>query len=200
MSIPTYDRNDYPPTQTSVGGPGHRYPDPPPQHQAPRPPPSQHTRRLVLIIAGAMAALVLLGTTAWALTANHGTAAAVAPKVSTSAPASPTAAPSTRVPAAAPTKTVTEQPRPTQTIYQPAPAPTTIYAPAPVYAGSGVYAGPNTSIPFALNVQQAAEAAGYPYQVSAWSPVTNQWYVMTQTGTNPYVYQGGNNALVAFAS
>ena len=68
------------------------------------------------------------------------------------------------------------------------------------YAGSGVYAGPNTSAAFALSVEQAAAASGYASVITAYSPATGQSYTMTQASTSPYVYTGGNNALVQFDS
>jgi hypothetical protein len=73
-------------------------------------------------------------------------------------------------------------------------------APSGNGCGAGLYAGPDTSCSFALNVQQDAEAAGYPYQLSAYSPVTGESYLMTLTSTSPYTYQGGNGALVEFSS
>jgi hypothetical protein len=68
------------------------------------------------------------------------------------------------------------------------------------YVGSGVYAGPNTSAAFALSVEQAAAASGYASVITAYSPATGQSYTMTQASTSPYVYTGGNNALVQFDS
>jgi hypothetical protein len=65
-------------------------------------------------------------------------------------------------------------------------------------AGDGVYAGPNTSTAFALAVHQAWLDSGKAATVVAYSSVTHQSYTMTQTGSSPYVFQGGNNASVKF--
>ena len=65
--------------------------------------------------------------------------------------------------------------------------------------GSGVYAGPDTSCPFALNVWRAATADGNTPVVTAYSPVTGQSYSLALTSTNPVTYNGasnGNTALV----
>jgi hypothetical protein len=70
------------------------------------------------------------------------------------------------------------------------PAPTTTAVPASPPAtsspssgtdcGDGLTAGPATSCPFAQNVRTAWEATpGETNTVSAWSPVTNQWYTMS---------------------
>jgi hypothetical protein len=66
--------------------------------------------------------------------------------------------------------------------------------------GSGVYAGPGTSCPFALAVYQAATADGNTPIVTASSSVTGQSYSMTLTSTSPVTYEGGNNALVEWAA
>jgi len=76
---------------------------------------------------------------------------------------------------------------------------------APVYSGAncggGVYAGPNTSCAFALNVAADwGSATSNPFSV--YSPVTGQNYSMTCTGPGTYEYtvscEGGNNAFVSF--
>jgi len=62
-----------------------------------------------------------------------------------------------------------------------------------------VYAGPDTSCPFALNVYQAATADGNTPVVTAYSPVTGKSYSVSLTSTNPVTYSGasnGNTALV----
>ena len=129
---------------------------------------------------------------------------------------------SAKAPAAAPTvtHTVIESPAPTTpkpTTPAPAPAPThTTYvqapaAPAPAApaapvtdvpagmtnCGGGVYAGADTSCPFAQNV-----AADWPNTGNVYSPVTGQSYDMTCTGPGTYedvvTCEGGNNAEVAF--
>ena len=81
---------------------------------------------------------------------------------------------------------------------------TTTPATTPVPAGftscgSGVYAGPDTSCPFALNVYRAATADGDTPVVTAYSPVTGKSYSLALTSTNPVTYNGasnGNTALV----
>jgi len=73
-------------------------------------------------------------------------------------------------------------------------------APSGNGCGAGLYAGPNTSCAFADNVAQVAADQGDPYSLSAYSPVTGQYYTMTETSTNPIIYQGGNGALVEFGS
>lgn len=70
--------------------------------------------------------------------------------------------------------------------------------------GEQVYAGADTSCPFALNVEQAYVKGGYWYQTGtsqfeAYSPVTGSTYLMTSSSIgNPVVVTGGNNALVEF--
>lgn len=61
--------------------------------------------------------------------------------------------------------------------------------------GGGVYAGADTSCPFALNL--AGSYAG-PGINDAYSPVTGQTYAMDCTGELPVICTGGNNALVEF--
>jgi hypothetical protein len=63
-------------------------------------------------------------------------------------------------------------------------------------AGGGVYAGPNTSTAFALAVHQAWLDSGKASTVTAYSPVTGKTYTMTQAGSSPYLFTGGNNASV----
>ncbi len=62
-----------------------------------------------------------------------------------------------------------------------------------------MYAGHDTSCPFALNVYQAATADGNTPVITAYSPVTGQSYSVALTSTNPVTYNGasnGNTALV----
>ena len=111
------------------------------------------------------------------------TAPAATPKPSaTTAP--PNATP-------APAKTVIVQPAPAKTVYA-APA-------APAYTGqlcgSGVYAGANTSCPFALNVAANYTGSGADY---AYSPVTGLNYTMYCYGFDPVTCTGGDNASVQF--
>jgi len=66
--------------------------------------------------------------------------------------------------------------------------------------GDGVLAGPNTSCPFAQNVQKAwREAGGTPDTVRVFSPVTDQTYTMSCDSSGGTVTcAGGNNASVSF--
>jgi hypothetical protein len=66
--------------------------------------------------------------------------------------------------------------------------------------GNGVFAGPNTSCPFALSVHSAwQDAGGSPDSVRAFSPVTNQSYTMHCDSSGGRVTcTGGNNASVTF--
>lgn len=69
--------------------------------------------------------------------------------------------------------------------------------------GSGVYAGPHTSCPFALNVYQAATADGNTPIITAYSPTTGKSYSVALTSTNPVTYNGasnGNTALIEWAA
>ncbi len=92
-------------------------------------------------------------------------------------------------------------PAPAKTVYVAPPAPAT-----PVYSGAncgrGVYAGPNTSCAFALNV--AANYTGVGGADYAYSPVTGLNYTMYCYGPGTNQYQasctGGNNASVKFTS
>jgi hypothetical protein len=88
------------------------------------------------------------------------------------------------------TKTKTVVVAPAQTVYAPA-------APALTNCG-GVFAGPNTSCPFAVNVQQTWLTSGATSTFSVYSPVTGQSYVMNCSSYSPVVCTGGNNALVEF--
>jgi hypothetical protein len=63
--------------------------------------------------------------------------------------------------------------------------------------GSGVYAGPDTSCPFALNVWRAATADGDTPVVTAYSPVTGKYYSLALTSTDPYIYNGASNGNTA---
>jgi hypothetical protein len=110
----------------------------------------------------------------------------------TATPTPTVTVPPTLTPTATKTKTVVVVPA--QTVYAPA-APA---APALTNCG-GVYAGPNTSCPFAANVEQAYFSSG-PGAISAYSPVTRQSYDMYCSGSDPTVCTGGNNALVEFYS
>ncbi len=67
--------------------------------------------------------------------------------------------------------------------------------------GDNVYAGPNTSCPFALNTKRAYdEAPGITATVSVYSPVTNQTYSMSCAPAGGGVTcSGANNASVSWA-
>jgi len=112
------------------------------------------------------------------------TVTAPAPKPTTPAPTTAAPAPVVVVPA------------PAKTVYVAPPAPA-----APVYSGAncggGVYAGANTSCPFALNVAANYNGPGNDY---AYSPVTGLNYTMYCTESYGQVTcTGGDNASVQFA-
>ena len=117
------------------------------------------------------------------------------------------AAPSAQAPAPttpAPAKTIIVQPAPARTVYVAPAAPA-----APVYSGANcgglnghglVYAGPNTSCSFALNVAGSYSGPGSDSEY-VYSPVTGQSYLMTYTQSGNEIYAtGGNNASVQFGS
>lgn len=148
---------------------------------------TRSTTKKTGVIAGCLLALALAGCGT--------TAAAATPSTSSAAPA-PTV---TQTVAAAPvaTRTVIVQPAPVQTVYQPAQGSSALTG----CGSSGVYAGSNTSCPFALNVQQAWSASGVTNgTVYAYSPVTGQSYAMscTEVGASTIACSGGNNAYVQF--
>lgn len=66
--------------------------------------------------------------------------------------------------------------------------------------GNGLYAGPDTSCPFAENVQQAWQAApGETNTVQVYSPVTGQTYTMNCAPAGSGITcSGGNNASVSW--
>ena len=67
--------------------------------------------------------------------------------------------------------------------------------------GGDLSVGPNTSCPFAANVEQAyAQSGGGNTDVTASSPTTGQTYTMHCTAGTPHVCTGGNNASVYFTS
>ena len=95
------------------------------------------------------------------------------------------------------TKTVT--PAPVRVVYV---APAAPAAPALTACGLGtyneeVYAGQDTSCPFALNVEQVWSSAP-SNTFNAYSPVTGLSYTMTCNGAATTDCTGGNNALVEF--
>lgn len=68
--------------------------------------------------------------------------------------------------------------------------------------GRFLFVGPDTSCPFAKDVEKAFNNTTNGYlrnaTVTAFSPVTGQTYVMHCTGGSPIVCRGGTNALVEF--
>ncbi len=80
--------------------------------------------------------------------------------------------------------------------------PPTFPAGATTSCGQAVFAGADTSCPFAQNVEQAYSNSNSPgtgtTTVTAVSPVTSQAYTMQCTGQMPVTCQGGTNALVEF--
>lgn len=114
----------------------------------------------------------------------------------TGAPAAaltPTATPAPTTPA--PT---TPAPAPAKTVYVPVQAPAPA-APALTDCGGDVYAGADTSCPFALNVEADYTGAGADY---AYSPATGLSYTMNCDGgagaLDTVTCTGGDNALVEF--
>jgi hypothetical protein len=67
--------------------------------------------------------------------------------------------------------------------------------------GDGVFAGPNTSCPFAQNVrEQYFSVPGDSVEIDVYSPVTQQTYTMSCVRTGDRVTcRGGNNAVVTFS-
>jgi hypothetical protein len=66
--------------------------------------------------------------------------------------------------------------------------------------GDGVFVGPNTSCPFAVNVRDAYFAAqADSVEIEAYSPVTGKTYRMNCVKTGDTVScRGGNEAVVTF--
>jgi peptidoglycan hydrolase-like protein with peptidoglycan-binding domain len=67
--------------------------------------------------------------------------------------------------------------------------------------GGGVFAGPNTSCPFAQNVREKYfSVPGDSVEIDVYSPVTQQTYTMSCVRTGDRVTcRGGNNAVVTFS-
>jgi hypothetical protein len=127
-------------------------------------------------------------------------AAAPAPTVTKTVVPTPTpTVTKTVVPVPTPTVTKTVVPVPTKTVYV---APAAQAVPALTDCGNNgsaeVYAGADTSCPFALNVAEAYGLnAGFTNTFNVYSPVTGLSYIMTCTvADNPIVCTGGNSALV----
>jgi serine/threonine kinase PknH len=107
-----------------------------------------------------------------------------------------TASPAPTTPAATtPAAPAPAQPAPAKTVYVPVPAaPAAPAGPALTNCGGDVFAGPDTSCPFALNVAEDYTGLGADY---AYSPVTGLNYTMTCTeGVSTVVCTGGDNAYV----
>jgi serine/threonine protein kinase len=67
--------------------------------------------------------------------------------------------------------------------------------------GGDLSVGPDTSCPFAQNVESAYDqSSGGTTDVAAYSPVTGVTYTMHCTGGTPHVCTGGHNATVYFTS
>jgi hypothetical protein len=151
-----------------------------------------------------MKLIKLAAIPAIALTAGLGLTACSslknAPAVThTAAALTPTATP-------APTTPAPTTPAPAKTVYVPVQAPAqNVYVPvqaappALTNCGGGVYAGADTSCPFALNVAADYTGAGADY---ASSPVTGLSYTMNCDGgdgaLDTVTCTGGDNALVEF--
>jgi serine/threonine-protein kinase len=110
------------------------------------------------------------------------------PAVTVTASSAPTTPAATTPAAAAPA-----QPAPVKTVYVQAPAAAPAPAPVLTDCGGGVYAGADTSCPFALNVAANYTGTGPDY---AYSPVTGLSYTMNCSDSNPIICTGGDNALV----
>jgi hypothetical protein len=145
----------------------------------------------VQITLAVAASVVALSGAAYAGVSMAGSHSTASPSVTVQVPKAATPAP---------IKTVIVQP-PAPQVRQAVPAanPPQDYS-SWNYAGNGVYAGPHTSVSFALAVHNAAVSSGYAASVVAYSPVTGQSYTMYQTSASPYVYSGGNDAQVEFSS
>jgi serine/threonine-protein kinase len=117
-------------------------------------------------------------------------APAAAPKATITVTSTPTPTPTV-------TKTVVQAPA--RVVYVPAAAPA---GPALTNCGGDVLAGPNTSCPFALNVEESWSETGGTNPVIAYSPVTGSSYAMNCSGTVGGLQEctGGDNALVEFYS
>jgi serine/threonine-protein kinase len=110
------------------------------------------------------------------------------PAVTVTASSAPTTPAATTPAPAAPA-----QPAPVKTVYVQAPAAAPAPAPVLTDCGGGVYAGADTSCPFALNVAANYTGTGPDY---AYSPVTGLSYTMNCSDSNPIICTGGDNALV----
>jgi hypothetical protein len=152
--------------------------------------------KLAAIPAIALAAglgIAACGSLKSAPAVTHTVTAAPAAALTPTATTAPTT-PAPTTPAPVPAKTVYVQ-APAQNVYVPVEA-----APAALTnCGGGVYAGADTSCPFALNVEADYTGAGADY---ASSPVTGLSYTMNCDGgygaRGTVTCTGGDNALVEF--
>ena len=150
----------------------------------------------------AMKLIKLAAVPAIALAAGLGLAACgslkSAPAVTHTVTAGPAAAltPTATPPPTTPAPT-TPAPAPAKTVYVPVQAPAPA-APTLTNCGMDLYAGPNTSCPFAQNVAGDYTGPGADY---AYSPVTGLSYTMNCTqGPSTVVCTGGDNAYVQWNS
>jgi hypothetical protein len=136
-----------------------------------------------------LAAIPVIG-----LTVGLGLAACGSSTPTPAATVTASSAPTTPA-ATTPAPAAPAQPAPVKTVY--VQAPVAEPAPALTDCGGGVYAGADTSCPFALNV--AANYAG-PGADYAYSPVTGLNYTMTCNtwGYGNVTCTGGDNASVQF--
>jgi hypothetical protein len=135
--------------------------------------------------------------------AGLGTLALIGGLAACGSAAAPAAAPTVRVTqtvASTPTVTKTVVPTPTPTVTKTKTVVTPVYvapapaAPALTNCGGDVYAGADTSCPFALNVAADYTGLGPDY---AYSPVTGLDYTMNcVAGVETVVCTGGDNAYV----
>jgi hypothetical protein len=145
----------------------------------------------------------LIAVPAIALTAGLSLAACGSVKAAAAAPAvthtvtAPAAAPKPTTPAL-----TALAPAPAKTVYlqaPAAPAPVAPAAPALINCGGDLYAGADTSCPFALNVAADYTGLGADY---AYSPVTGLDHTMSCDGGSGardlVTCTGGDNALVEF--
>ena len=149
------------------------------------------------IVAGAVLALAAAG----ALTACGSAMPAAIPTSTAPAITTTTVAPPPTTTTDAPSaKTVYVQPPDTRTVYVTPTAPTLTACTTPGVRTSvydTIYAGPNTSCQFALNVAASYTGPGPDY---AYSPVTGANYLMNCAiaGAGTVICTGGNNAYVQF--
>ena len=132
---------------------------------------------------------ITLGSVALSALFLGGSAIAVSEIVTSNQPATVKVVPG-------PTKTIIKHK--TKVIHEAAPAPAQPAAGSLREAAPGVYAGPNTSNGFALNVAASWDGTDGVQQV--YSPVTGQTYSMTYTtqADGSTVATGGNDAYVKF--